>query len=587
MTVPPSRARIVITSIETQDGRKVIPPTAGVTVIVGANNSGKSTFLREIGDIAATEPHLIPSPKLLKGFTLQTEGTAETLLEELRVAGLYMERGPQNSGYKFASGVMHENVVRRHWDSRASGKLGNLAQFFIYHVTATNRIGGVSPQVRRADIADPPENPMHVLEDNEDILEKVQGISTKIFRETLTLDRISNNIQLRVGEPSIPAPPIDKVTKEYRAALIALDRLQDQGDGMTAVLGLLVPVICGRQNIALIDEPEAFLHPPQARVVGELLGQLSVERDMQILLATHDRNVLIGLLQSRVPVTVVRLDRSTLPTSVHILDYEQVRNLWDDPVLRYSNLLDGLFHHAVVLCEAERDCTFYSASLDTASEHSKLSFSPGDILFVPSGGKDGFHGMVKALKAVSVPVTAIPDIDLLDDKSKLRLLFEAMGGYWRQIDSSYNIATQKFHQPRREVTNAQILNALQAALSPKLAEKYDSNMRETLRAAMRIDPSPWAELKQYGMDAFQGQARTEATKMLERLRAVGLVLVERGELENLAPSVESKKGKNWINEALQKRAHQDRYAQEHISQVICAITHLLGSDPHATCSVTG
>jgi hypothetical protein len=259
-------------------------------------------------------------------------------------------------GSASTAALLQIREARRYWDSRASGKLGNLAQFFIYHVTATNRIGGVSPQGRRADIADPPENPMHILEDNEDILEKVQGISRKIFREILTLDRISNNIQLRVGEPSIPAPPI---------------------------------------------------------------------------------------------------------------------------------------------------------------------------------------------------------------------------------------ATQKFHQPRREVTNAQILNALQAALSPKLAEKYDSNMRETLRAAMRVDPSPWAELKQYGMDAFQRQARTEATKMLKRLRTVGLVLVERGELENLAPTVESKKGKNWINEALQKRAYQDKYAQEHISQVICAITHLVGSDPHATCSVTG
>ena len=428
---------------------------------------------------------------------------------------------------------------------------------------------------------------MHVLEDNEDLLEKVQGISRKIFRETLTLDRISNNTQLRVGEPSIPAPPIDKVTKEYRAALIALDRLQDQGDGMTAVLGLLVPVICSRQNIALIDQPEAFLHPPQARVVGELLGQLSVEREMQILLATHDRNVLIGLLQSKVPVTVVRLDRGTSPTSVHILDYEQVRNLWDDPVLRYSNLLDGLFHHAVVLCEAERDCTFYSASLDAASEHSELSFSPGDILFVPSGGKDGFLRMVTALKAVSVPVVAIPDIDLLNDKNKLRLLFEAMDGNWQQIEGSYNIATQKFHQPRREVTNSQILNAFGSRALPKACRKIRQQHARNI-ASCHADRSLAMGRTEAIRHGFVSRTSANgAAKMMERLRAVGLVPVERGELENLAPSVESKKGPNWINEALQKRAYQGKYAQEHMFQVICAITHLVGSDQHATCSVMG
>lgn len=570
MTDTLTSARIVIASIETKDGHKISPPIGGVTVVVGGNNAGKSTFLRETAEFISTESHLKPNPKIITNPTLQTKTTEDELLHTLRRAGLYQDRGGANTGYKLG-GLVPQNIVINAWRNIGNNQLGRLASFFISHVTATNRIQGIAPQSRRADIGDLAETPMHILEDNPELLEKIQGISLRIFRQTLTLDRLSNEIKLRVGKPMVPAPPIDSVTKEYRDALIALEPLHTQGDGMTAVLGLLVPMICGRQQVVLIDEPEAFLHPPQARIVGKLLGELAKEKELQVLLATHDRNILIGLLQSKVPVTVIRLDRSTSPTSVHELEYSQVRQLWDDPVLRYSNLLDGLFHHAVVLCEAERDCTFYSASLDIASESSTLPFSSGDILFVPTGGKDGFSGMVKALKAVSVPVIAIPDIDILNDESKLRTLLEAMGGDWNKVQANYKVATASFRQPRQEITNAQILKAVSDLLNPILAERYNHETQDSLRVAMRLNPSPWAELKRYGVDAFQGQARQAATKMFDQLRELGLVIVEKGELESLAPSVQSRKGKQWLTEALEKQAYRDPLAQAHIERVIHAI----------------
>lgn len=573
------RPRLTLETIDPWDESEIKPPRGGVTVIVGANNAGKSTFLREIFEQAKAEDRTSrPKGHIIANCDLRVEGTYDDLVATLKDEGAYFSRDPNTKGYKVSGQLIPEARLPHNWRAVAdlySNSLGQLAQYFIYYVNATNRTAGISPAPRRPDIADPPESPMHLLEDNPEMLEMIRSICRKVFRQTLTLDRLSNNVQLRVGETNVPAPPIDNVTREYRDSLVALEPLQGQGDGMTALLGLLVPIICGNHNVALIDEPEAFLHPPQARMVGTILGELAAQRDMQVLVATHDRNILIGLLESRAPVSVIRLDRRAPSTRIHRLDYLRVRELWDDPVLRYSNLLDGLFHHVVVLCEAERDCTFYAASLDIASGSSELDFAPGDVLFIPSGGKDGFPGMVKALKAVSVPVVTVPDIDALNDKNKIRLLVDAMGGDWNLLESSYNIATEQFRHPRQRIANGQILQAVRAALTPILDEVYTRETEELVKAAMRSAPSPWEDLKRYGINAWRGQARGEASKMIAQLQELGIVLVKAGELENLAPSVQSKKGKQWLREALEKEAFRLEPAQSHIRDVIEAIHSLL------------
>lgn len=379
---------VKITRIATFDGTEITPPASGVTVVVGANNSGKSTLLREINQLLTAGPQTGPARRLVRNVTTGMSGSTDDLLAWLTQRGTYTERGNVRGFASPGAGVVPLDLVQALWERSSqpgvAPSLGQVAAFFLHYVMATNRVNGIAPQGRRSDFAQPAENPMHTLEDNPATLAQVRAYSERIFRQTLTLDPLSGNVQLRVGKPSVDAPPVDAVTPEYRAAVVALEPLQEQGDGMTAVLGLLVPILCGSYRMILIDEPEAFLHPPQARILGQVLGELSQEYSLQIIVATHDRNILVGLLQASAPVTVIRLERNSQPTRVHELDYGQVQELWSNPVLRYSNVLDGIFHRAVVLCEAERDCTFYAASLDGASEMTGLSFPPGDVLFVPT-----------------------------------------------------------------------------------------------------------------------------------------------------------------------------------------------------------
>ena len=325
--------------------------------------------------------------------------------------------------------------------------------------------------------------------------------------------------------------------------------------------------------LVFVDEPEAFLHPPQAFQLGRVLGQLAQETRTQIVLATHDRSLLAGLLNSGTDLSVVRLSRQGDTTKASQLPANVLKTLWTDPVLRYSNVLDGLFHRLVVLAEAERDCTFFAAALDYANQVSELEVAPSEVLFVPSHGKHGMERLATALHAVGVPVVASPDIDLLNDKQVVKKLVEALGQKWESLESTYDKATSEFRTPKQKITLAEaksgLIGVIDALLKIDGAALLDSSSREKIQHALRVERSPWQDLKDFGTLAFK-QAPAMARDLLVGLRVVGIALVEDGELERLAPFVFVSKGPGWLLTALELKAHEGINAQSHISRILAA-----------------
>ena len=86
-----SRFGLGIADIRTLDGTTIIPPARGVTVIVGANNSGKSTFL-ELAQTITLELGQEPQRKLLAGLSLRKNGTPDDLVAWLIEQGTYVQR---------------------------------------------------------------------------------------------------------------------------------------------------------------------------------------------------------------------------------------------------------------------------------------------------------------------------------------------------------------------------------------------------------------------------------------------------------------------------------------------------------------
>ena len=142
----------------------------------------------------------------------------------------------------------------------------------------------------------------------------------------------------------------------------------------TVILRMLAP---DTPSLLLLDEPEAFLHPPQARLLGEFIATERPARSQLFVAIQRDGSV----------------------NRVKELDKSQARDLSADPVMKFTSVLSGVFHKRVIICESDPDCMFYSALLDIPEVHGKQY---PDVLFVQAGGKHRLYLLASALRALDV-----------------------------------------------------------------------------------------------------------------------------------------------------------------------------------------
>lgn len=564
----PGNFAFALESVKLRSGEVVPIQRRGITVIVGANNSGKSTILREVSEKLAHNRGFPENPRLaVSALTLATSGTQADMVAWLGENASFVSL-PHSVGFQRAmTGVQDVGNMVSAWAEPRSD-LGALSQFLVFYGNAQGRfsIGGSAGMRDQVDRA--PEHPIHYLQDSRTLLDQVSAITEEVFGTKLTLDTLAATLKLRIGEMKQPAPRIDDIPASYREEMAELRPLDEQGDGMRSLLGQLLPIVSGAYKLVLLDEPEAFLHPPQARALGIQLGRLAAKQDLQVVLATHDRSLLTGLLDSGVDVSIVRLTRDESQLKVSCLDPQELRSVWSDPVLKYSNVLDGLFHRLVVLGEAEGDCAYLAAALEALPNPAPGAI-PGEVLFVPTGGKDGMAKVGRALSAVAVPVVAAPDLDMISDCSALKGLVESLGGVWAdELQSLWTKATADLRAPRQAVKVTEVLKSINSTLGPMSEELYSSDHGDTLKAALRAPHSPWREVKDYGTLAFKGQASEAVEELIGRLEGLGVVLVRQGELERLAPEVKVRKGPGWLRAAFEAGAQGNQTTQAHVERIL-------------------
>lgn len=82
--------------------------------------------------------------------------------------------------------------------------------------------------------------------------------------------------------------------KEIRRAALAEDGyyLPTENHGFRSFVATYLVLKCGRRPLLLLDEPEAFLHPPQTKRLAQIIGEAANEESSQIFIATHSRDIL-------------------------------------------------------------------------------------------------------------------------------------------------------------------------------------------------------------------------------------------------------------------------------------------------------
>ncbi|MGW4337548.1 AAA family ATPase [Rhodococcus koreensis] len=565
----PNKFTFAIDSISVGNTGPVNLPHHGVIAVAGGNNSGKSTLLRQMYEYLSwlnSSPQVL-TPHVLTGISLHRPASAADVIAWLGAHTTFaVAPGQGGSFHRAGAGSISPTDASRHWSGVFGfDRLGPLAPFLVSHAHARERFQWVQPTNRRGNITDPSTHPLHILEQRSDLLDELNKLVADIFGSSLTLDRISGNLQLRVGTTASAAPPVDAVTEQYVRELGELKPLSEQGDGMQSVLGLLIPLVTSTHSVILIDEPEAFLHPPQARILGRALAEIATKRQVQVVVATHDRNFIVGLLEaSGVELTVLRLTRDDNNTSVKQLSSADIASVWKDPVLRYTNLLDGLFHQIIVLAENDRDCSFYAAALAHLCTTNETTVKPHEILFTSTYGKHAMPRISASLRDIGVRVVVAPDLDVLNDETLMTQLVESLGGDWTNFTRDYKSATDQFRTPKPKLRNKDVKAVIAGALDENPEAEYNKETKEKVSRALYVE-SPWKALKEYGDRAFTKDPLS-AESLLSKMDEIGIVAVRLGELERFHPG--HAKGAAWLPSALQNDAHKSPEAQEQVRRMI-------------------
>ena len=531
--------RVSITRLLTVEGTSIPVPRGGITVFVGPNNAGKSAALRDIQQHLTRAPHSQPPTWIVIG---QIEADKESTDDELigwltHHASRYVQSGVVF--YRRLNAQVQETVAGPNWNQ--GPPFADLGQLLTFYLSAGGGQGYVGPAASFNVREEAPSHPLQALYLQSALELRVREVSRRAFRSDVVVNRFGGNqIFLHVGSP----PPFEGEpglpTKAYLDQLFGLPALHQQGDGMKSFMGVMVSLIAAAYPFILIDEPEAFLHPPQARLLGRFLCEYRPS-ESQVFTATHDSNVLRGLVDSGDnDVTVVRLTRAGETGSAAQLDPDSVRKLWSDPLLRYSNILEGLFHRAVVLCEADADCRYYSSILDTLSVDES-----SEILFTHCGGKHRMPMVVRALRAVRVPTHVIADFDLLRDEQPLRALVEEMDGTWEAIQTPWRRLKSALDSEQRRPSRHYIREHVVALLDQSTDALLDEREIDMFRHLAKGEGG-WEKAKRGGVGAVpQGNAAVECADLLAKLGELRIHVVPVGELERWVSSVGGH-GPDWV-----------------------------------------
>ncbi|MFJ8614120.1 ATP-dependent nuclease [Streptomyces sp. NPDC093675] len=405
----------------------------------------------------------------------------------------------------------------------------------------TDRLA-ISASADRWDQAEPAKDPVQYLYEDPKLLKEFSQHTVEAFGKALALDWTNTRYELRVGSTGMDdcTPPSAELVRAYRA----LPSLTEQGDGFRAFVQILLHTMLRPAPVVLIDEPEAFLHPPQARLLGRKLAQMPGQT--QVFVATHSADFLAGVLdaQDARPLALVRLDRSSGRPRARQLEPDAVADLLRTPLLRYSNLSSGLFYDQVVLCEAESDCQFYAATFDVTRD----PVAPNEnTLFLHTSGKDRLADAARRFRAFGIPTAAIADFDLLNDYGTVRNAMTALGGTVRDMSADIKVLNEYANAERSVPTVSGFRKEMNAVLTGRGNRQLTEAMVEKMSALVN-GSSGWGKLKKSGLNALNGEVYTAAERLLKNASAHGLFLVPCGELEQWVRSVPSENKARWLAE---------------------------------------
>jgi predicted ATPase len=532
----------------TRQGGKV--SLGHLTVLVGANNSGKSQTLRDLRDYATTG-----TGESLKLF----QNVEATLPSEPEMqAHLTRRMRLDNPGEEIVTCItanlfeVHTVQAQRGWlDKVLARDFGDLPFFqnfgrcLISHLHAETRFTLTAPQ-ECFDLET--EEPRNALQQFFRVRQTVQPALRAAFNEAFGRDIALDYSAMKRWYFKVDHAfgDLSDSLEALRTQLASGEQLTLQGDGYRSFVGIALAALTFPDRVLLLDEPEAFLHPSQVRILGRWLAELSQQRAAQVIVATHSADFLWGIVSANPDAMVLRLQRDGDRTHFVQVPSATTAGLAQSPLLSSQPVLDALFHKGVVVCEGDPDRALYQAVA-----HKTLSDERGeDILFIHTNGKDAADVPIELFRSAGAPVCAVVDIDIISANEPLAKIVKALTG--QEISAQLEARRAEVAGWVEAVSADQFLQGLLEAVSAWLRGPHQ-NVREARRrltGMAKSATSKWDRVKKKGICCFEGEQRLRVESLLRELASIGLFVVPCGELEGWLENGAAK-GKAWNRTALE------------------------------------
>ncbi len=510
-----------MTKLQLKSGSSVGMPSLSldpnpITIFVGPNNSGKSTLLREI-EVSLENPgqgkvvldHVVARPITLeemntvilaRGQRQQAPGQPELYTVSRLKPG--KNQGPGGTNVSFRKGDQGQ------WQfSEPNGEqiTTRAASLFTVFLDGQSRLS-LLDNAPTGSLLSPPNNHLAALFRNDVARAGIAKLSSEAFGEYFTIDATP---MTEFHAKLSPRAPIDleeeRGTGEKTIAFHKLGlHINTFSDGVKAYIGLLSALSSSIFKLILIDEPEAFLHPPLARRLGRNIAELAAAQNACVIAATHDADFVMGAVQAGTGVNVVRLTHRAQVATARHLPAGDLAVLMRDPLLRSAGVIRSLFHAAVVVCEADADRAFYEEVNERLLTYSNDGV--GDALFLNVQNKQTVHRVIRPLRSMGIPTAAVVDLDILKSNDLEKLL-----------DAAFVPETQS------------------AALVTMISDVRS----EFLRCNAQADGA--------GLPALDDKARSLLEMLIADLEKIGVFVVPVGELEDwLIPLGVTGKKREWL-----------------------------------------
>lgn len=514
-----------------------------IVIFTGPNNAGKTRSLDDIFQNFHNPGNglVVTSTEIQSENREHLEPNLKDFAEE-KDLGNYYGAGFNITRYQINK-FLNEGIIN-----------DQIARFLSSNLTTDQRLKITDPQ-EKIDNHDPMRHPVHYVSRHRgQLLKEVE----KAFHEAFGLHLQHNDYDGKFHTFVVCAEEIkidadlnqkraDEAAEFIKREFDKHPRLHLQGDGMKSFTGILFNLLVPHYSTYIIDEPESFLHPPQAYVMGKVLGEISVGK--QLFLSTHSDQLLKGLIDT-VPnrLKIVRLVRDGEINQISVLDCKGIGTLWSDPLLRYSDIMNVFFYNAAVVTESNADCKLYRILFE---KQKRTTGDRKDTLFMECGGKQRMKIVCEALRSLNIEFRAVPDFDIFRKEPHAKTLYESCGGDWdKDCSADWKLIDESLPEFPDEINKTVMEEKFKEALALVVGDAI-SKKRDLPGIKKAISgQNKWDVPKEKGIEGIpEGAPREAAKRILAKFNSVGIFPVPSGEMESLVPQIKDH-GKDWVGKLL-------------------------------------